>query len=243
MRQFTTINSRSLIGISVSLAVIFACAQAEASVVTYPVDRAGAIHDPAGSGNITPTTDYYGSGNDDNFSEYGVATFTSAAADFGGTVTSINSVTFSITHNDRPFADGSSFSLWLTSDDFDATYSPLSYDSTLFNGFDTADFTSVTSLGQFNYAPAAGGTVETLMLSLTAAQQSTLITEINAGSEFSIVITADNAADDVTFTGDNDQFEPGGMPLITIDAVAVPEPSALGLLLISLLGLVWVRRQ
>ncbi len=209
------------------------------------LDRSAAVHDPAGAGTVIDGSDYYGSGNDDAFGEYGVATFTFSAADFGGTVTGLNSVTYSLTANDRPFSDGTSFSLWYTTDDFDAAYSGISYDPSVFNGFVASQFSDVTSLGSFPYDPTvAGGTVVPLALTLSATQEASLISEINSGSEFSFIIVADNAADDVTFTAFDDFFEPGGKPALSIDATtAIPEPGTFTLYACMGMGALLTRRR
>ena len=210
------------------------------------LDRSAAVHDPAGAGTVIDGSDYYGSGNDDAFGEYGVATFTFSAADFGGTVTGLNSVTYSLTANDRPFSDGTSFSLWYTTDDFDATYSGVSYDPTVFNGFVASQFSDVTSLGSFPYDPTvAGGTVVPLASdALSATQEASLISEINSGSEFSFIIVADNAADDVTFTAFDDFFEPGGKPALSIDATSVfPEPGTFAVYACLGIGALLARRR
>lgn len=234
---------RRLSGLFVFSGLLLAIStNASADVVTRTLDRAGAIHNAA-TGNFSPTTDYYGSGNDDNFGEFGVATFTFTAAEFGGSVTAINSLDYTLTHNDRTFSDGTSFELWFTTDDFDATYSSLVYDETLFNGFDTSLFTNVSSLGSFSYSPQAGGTMESFSLNLTSDQQADLIDEINLGSEFSIIITAQSADADVTFTGDDDNFEPGGQPVLAINASAVPEPTTGLPLAVLAIGMTFARRR
>lgn len=200
--------------------------------MTKLLDRAGAVHSAGGSGTITPTTDYYGSGNDDAFAEYGIATFTFNAAEFGGSIIDITDVSYKLTHNDRNFSDGTEFELFLTTDDFDASYSGIAYDDTGASdpsGLDQSQFTSISSLGTFPYTPEAGGTMENLTISLSAAQETALLSEINSGSEFSIIIAATALDADITFTGDDDNFEPGGQPELSITAV-VPEPASLALL-------------
>jgi len=213
--------------------------------VSKLLDRSGAIHDAAGAGNVVNSQDYYGSGNDDAFSEFGVAGFTYTPGDFGlSSVTGLTQFDYTITHNDRTFSDGTEFELFLATDDFDATYSSLSYDSALTNGLNTSQFANISSLGVFAYTPQAGGTQEMISFTPTGAQEADLLAEINAGSEFSIIIAATTADADVTFTGFDDTFEPGGQPVLTLNAIgaAVPEPSSIAIL--SLIGVAgFIRRR
>ena len=227
----------------VALAAVLSVGTTTSAQVTKLLDRSGAIHDPAGAGNVVNSTDYYGSGNDDAFSEYGLATFTFNASDFGvPAVTSLTQFDYTITHNDRAFSDGTEFELFLTTDDFDATYGGISYDPTLVNGLVTNQYSNLSTLGVFAYTPEAGGTQEVLNIGLSAGQQADLISEINAGSEFSILIVATTADADVTFTGFDDTFEDGGQPFLTLGpTAAVPEPTALAVL--SLIGLAGFTRR
>jgi len=227
----------------VALAAVVAVGSTASAQVTKLLDRSGAIHDPAGSGNVVNSTDYYGSGNDDAFSEYGVATFTFNASDFGvPAVTSLTQFDYTLTHNDRGFSDGTEFELFLTTDDFDATYGGLSYDTSLANGFVAGQYSNLSTLGIFSYTPEAGGTQEVLNIGLSGAQEADLISEINAGSEFSIMIVATASDADITFTGFDDNFEPNGQPTLTLGpTVAVPEPTALAVL--SLFGIAGFTRR
>lgn len=234
----------------VALAAMLAVSSVSSAQVTKTLDRSGAIHDAAGAGNVAAgagnvadSTDYYGSGNDDDFSEFGVATFTYSAADFG--VESISDITqfdYTLTHNDRGFSDGTEFELFLTTDDFDTTYTGLSYDVALINGLDISQFTNISSLGTFPYSPADGGTLEPLTIGLTGTQEADLVNEINTGSEFSILIVATATDADITFTAFDDTFEPGGQPFLTINSsTAVPEPTSLAVL--TLAGLAGFTRR
>ena len=201
-----------------------------------------AIHDPAGAGTVIDSTDFYGSGNDDNFSEYGVASFVFGVADFGGgPVDQIQSFQLDLTHNDRGFSDGTEFELYLTTDDLSGSaFAGLGYDTSLVNGLDTSQYTNISSLGVFSYTPEAGGTVDSLDISLTGSQTTDILAEIAAASEFSIIITATASDADVTFTGFDDSFENGGQPVLTI---AVPEPSSVAVIaLAGLAGLVRRKR-
>ena len=192
------------------------------------------------SGGPGTTADYYGSGADDGFEEYGIATFTTfSAADFGGSLTDITSVTYDLTVNDRGFSDGSDFRLVLSTDQFGGDYSALSFNAAVddANGLDPSQYTNaVHDLGVYDIPgsvdmSADGGEVISYTLNLTPAAETDLISAINAGNEFSLSIHATNVADDITFSGVGNTFDPGD-PQLTI----VPEPSTYAAVL-GLLGL------
>ena len=179
------------------------------ATVSKLLDRGAAVHEASGAGTVVNSTDYYGSGNDDDFAEYGVASFSFTIGEFGIPVTDLGAIELTLTVNDRDFTDGTSFELFLTTDNFDATYTGLEYVDTLTNGIDLNAFTEISSLGTFAFDPmAAGGTMNQYDLTLDAGQEASLIAEINAGSEFSIIIGALNSVDDITFTNFDDNFEP-----------------------------------
>lgn len=207
----------------------------------------GAIHNAGDNG----SADYYASGNDDAFGEYGIASFNFSASDFGGTVTEITGLTYSLTFNDRSFSDGSSFEVFLSTDDFDASYTGLTYDDSGTNdpnGIDSSQFANLTSLGVYalGFDPTDGATnggqVFDYSLTLDAAAETALLAEINAGSDFQLLIGAAQIADDITFSGTGNTFDPGD-PLLTISATAVPEPSSAALLLALATGTVALRRR
>ena len=69
-----------------------------------------------------------------------------------------------------------------------------------------------------------------------AAVESELISEINAGSDFNILLAATNNAADITFSGVGHGFDPGDP---TLSVTVVPEPSAaifLGMTALACIG-------
>jgi len=198
-------------------------------------------------GGGSDSADLYGSGNDDAFGSYGTVTFNMTAADFGfATITGIDAVDLNLTFNDRGFSDGTSFELFFTSDDFDATYTGLTFDDTGANdpnGLVASQFTSLTSLGTYalGFDATDGATNGGLNFDYSvnfAAVEAELIGEINSGSDFTIVLAAVDIADDITFSGVGNTFDPGD-PALSV--TAVPEPTSAAL--IGLLAFAGVCRR
>ena len=182
--------------------------------------------------------EFYASGNGQDpgefpqFAEYGVAGFNFSAADFGGAVTDISSLTLTLTHDTRSFSDGSSVRFYYSSDDFAGGYSGLFFDGSGANdpdGIDPNDFSSLVDLGTFPYSQPAAGTVENFSLDLSSIEAS-LISEINSGSNFQIVIASPDLNSDITFSGIGSSRAPGD-PQLTINASVVPEPGSVALIL------------
>jgi len=192
------------------------------------------------------TADYYGSGNDDAFMEYGIASWNFTAADFGfASVTSITSATLSLTVNDRSFSDGDAVEFFYSPDDDSALgggFAGLSANPALVNGIDGSQFvTAPVSLGVFNITEMAGrpgGEIDMFSLNFTGSALASLISEINAGSDFQILIGATDSTHDITYSGVGNTFDPGNPNL---DIVAVPTPGAAALLGLS--GLIGFRRR
>jgi hypothetical protein len=209
-------------------ALALALAGTYANAATMDAVEVGSIHIGGDTASNEDGTEFYASGNDDSFSEYGVATFVFTDADFGGALTDLVSATFNLTINDRSFSDGTVLEVFFSADDFDSDYTGLDYDASLINGIDASDFTSLTSLGTYNVADTSGngGGIESIALDI-AAVEAELIAEINAGSEFQLIIGVTDATHDITYSGVGNTFDPGAPQLVL---TAVPEPGSLALL-------------
>ncbi|XAM01031.1 PEP-CTERM sorting domain-containing protein [Phycisphaeraceae bacterium D3-23] len=220
---------------------VTAWAGAPASAATMDAASVGSIHVGGHTASNDDGSEYYASGNDDAFSEFGVATFRFTGADFGGSLADLASATFNLTVNDRTFADGTSLEVFFSADDFDADYTGLDYNAALDNGIDASQFTSLTSLGVYAVASteANGGAIESIALDLSAVEAE-LIAQVNAGSEFQLIIGVTDATHDITYAGVGNTFDPGAPSL---ELTAVPEPGSLALLGLGTLMLVRRRRS
>lgn len=226
--------------VSLALAAAVSAGPALAATASHTAFESGAIEAGGDSG----SNDYYGSGNDDNFGEFGIASFSFSPADFGLTaVADVTSVDYTLTHNDRFFSDGDSFSLYYSPDDFDAAYTGLGYDDSGAsdpNGFDESQFGEVFDLGSFSYTPKDGGETDVYSLGFAGAALDSLISEINTGSDFQLMIVADAVGDDVTFSGVGNTFDPGDPELAV---TAVPLPAALPLMGFALAAMGFAARR
>ena len=187
--------------------------------------------------------EFYASGNDDRFAEYGVAGFNFTSADFGGSVASINSLTLSLTHDTRSFSDGTAVRFYYSSDDFADGYANLFFDDSGANdpdGIVPADFTSLVDLGVYPYETKAPGEVTDYELDLSAINSS-LVDEINGGSNFQVIIASPDLNSDIAFSGIDNVRAPGA-PTLIIDAV-VPEPSSLFLFFLAGASFMIARRR
>ena len=215
---------------------------AAADVVDSTAFETGSIHD---FGDDPDQADYYGSGNDDNFGEYGIASFLFDAAEFGGDF-DLSRIAYTLTHNDRGFSDGSSVRFYYTPDDFGTDYAGLTYDDTGAadpDGVDASQFGELFDLGTYAYTAQAGGTETTYELQFDAAARASLLAELQAGSQFNLLIGAGTADADVTYSGTGNTFDPGD-PLLEIGSpAAVPEPGTVALIGFATCGLAGARRR
>ena len=175
-------------------------------------------------GVVFGSTDYYGSGNDDAFAEYGITTFNFTAGDFGGPVGGIISATLKVTVNDRSFSDGDAVEVHFTPDTeavLGGGFSALSYNPAFINGLDVTQYvTAPVSVGVFaipEMAGRPGGEVDMLTLSLSPGAEAAMVAAINTGTDFQILVTATRATHDITYSGVGNTFDPGD-PELTIDA-------------------------
>lgn len=195
------------------------------STVTKDLVRQGSIH----VNGDTNSWDFYGSGNDDNFSEYGIASFEFSKDDFGvaDDITEIGSVELTLAHNDRGFSDGASVEFFLVGDTaaelgFDdndpdglpGIYANLTFNPDLANGIDESQFSSgPISLGTYDYVLQLGSRRETFRLALSDEAEQVLIASINSGEDFQIIVASPDAESDITFSGLNNGFDPGNPQL------------------------------
>lgn len=204
-----------------------------AAGVTKDLNHHGAIHADGDALN----NDFYGSGNDDNFSEYGIANFQFAAEEFGvDSVSTLGIVELTLAHSERGFTDGDMVEFFFTSDTaeelgFDSDpfvgYGQnLTYDSTLENGIDDSQYTSAPiSLGTYPYVEKSGGIPETFTLQIPDEVETELIGAINDGDDFHILIASPDPDWDITFSGKDSAFDPGNPQLtISLDAGPVGDP-------------------
>ena len=199
--------------------------------VSKDLVRHGSIH---GDGDAL-NGDFYGSGNDDNFSEYGIANFQFSKDDFGVAhdVATVGPVSLTLHHNERAFNDGDMVEFFFTSETAESLgyddaigYANLNYDSDLENGIDAEQYTNAPiSLGEYAYEPKLGGNPETFHLRLPEEVKAQIAAAINSGDDFHIIIAAPDAESDITFAGLNNAFDPGNPQLtISLDAVEPGEP-------------------
>jgi len=240
MKNTTDIRTmKKTIALVISIALLTSAAQAQIQSIGVTTT---AVHTADGSGVVLDSGDYYGSGNDDAFSEYGLTTFNISEPN----VTAVNSATLILTYNDRSFSDGSMVEFFFTPDsaaDLGGDFANLSYDPALPNGLDSSQFaTAPVSLGTHLFTPSLDGGVEVAhFLDLSAAGDA-LLASVQGGTDFQIIVASTASEDDITFSGVGNTFDPGD-PQLNLNVDIVPEPSSLGLLSLGLIAAGLLRRR
>ena len=156
------------------------------------------------------SADYYAEGNGQgNFARFDLGVFNLSKLDFGlsgaSTITSVSTAEFTLTHNDRTFTQGTEVEFFFTTD----AATGKSFNAALVNGIDNSQFSfAPISLGKFAYTPEAGGSTDTFTLDLSAAG-SALVSRLNTGEDFSIIIAATTPMAAITYSGKGNTFDPG----------------------------------
>jgi endonuclease I len=162
---------------------------------------------PTGASTVT---DYYAEGNGQGaFARFDLGIFNLTKLDFGlsgaSTITSVQSAEFTLTHNDRTFTQGTEVEFFFTTD----AATGKTFDAAQVNGINNSQFTfAPISLGKFPYTPKPGGQTDTFTLDLAAAGPA-LVSRLNTGEDFSIIIAATTPMAAVTYSGKGNTFDPG----------------------------------
>lgn len=162
---------------------------------------------PTGASTVT---DYYAEGNGQGaFARFDLGIFNMSKLDFGlsgaSTITSVQSAEFTLTHNDRTFTQGTEVEFFFTTD----AATGKTFDASQVNGINNSQFAfAPISLGKFPYTPKAGGQKDTFTLDLAAAGAA-LVSRLNTGEDFSIIIAATTPMAAVTYSGKGNTFDPG----------------------------------
>jgi endonuclease I len=156
------------------------------------------------------SADYYAEGNGQGaFARFDLGIFNMTKLDFGlsgaSTITSVQSAEFTLTHNDRTFTQGTEVEFFFTTD----VATGKTFDAAQVNGINNSQFTfAPISLGKFTYTPKAGGQTDVFTLDLAAAGPA-LVSRLNTGEDFSIIIAATTPMAAVTYSGKGNTFDPG----------------------------------
>lgn len=162
---------------------------------------------PTGASTVT---DYYAEGNGQGaFARFDLGIFNMTKLDFGlsgaSTITSVQSAEFTLTHNDRTFTQGTEVEFFFTTD----AATGKTFDAAQVNGINNTQFAfAPISLGKFPYTPKAGGQTDVFTLDLAAAGAA-LVSRLNTGEDFSIIIAATTPMAAVTYSGKGNTFDPG----------------------------------
>lgn len=156
------------------------------------------------------SADYYAEGNGQGtFARFDLGIFNLTKLDFGlsgaSTITSVQSAEFTLTHNDRTFTQGTEVEFFFTTD----AATGKTFDAAQVNGINNSQFTfAPISLGKFPYTPKPGGQTDVFTLDLAAAGPA-LVSRLNTGEDFSIIIAATTPMAAVTYSGKGNTFDPG----------------------------------
>lgn len=156
------------------------------------------------------SADYYAEGNGQGtFARFDLGVFNFSKLDFGlsgsSTITSVQTAEFTLTHNDRTFTQGTEVEFFFTTD----AATGKTFDPAQVNGINNSQFTfAPISLGKFPYTPEAGGSTDTFTLDLGAAGAA-LVSRLNTGEDFSIIIAATTPMAAITYSGKGNTFDPG----------------------------------
>ena len=87
-----------------------------------------------------------------------------------------------------------------------------------------------------------GGEIDVFNLGLGGGIAGAMVSAINSGTDFQIIVAATLSADDITYSGVGNTFDPGE-PNLEITANLVPEPASLTVLALGALALLRRRKK
>lgn len=207
--------------------VLALAGQSHAADATKDASNVGTVRDIG----VTASNNWTGSANDDRFGEYAIGTWNFAPGDFGLTsVGSITSVDLTLTHNTRSFSSGGPVRFYYSPDDFDAVYTGIAFDDTGTDsngvidpnglgpnhphGVNPSEYTDLYFLGTQQYTVGNAGTTDTYTLSFTGDALTSLIDQVDSGSDFNIIFAADAEGVTSTYSGLDNGFNPGNPSLM-----------------------------
>lgn len=191
---------------------------------------------PRSGGNGQKFFNVEGSGNT-TFASFGVADFKGSSFNYGAPVSAINSAELVLTESNAAFTAPGSLNIYLTQDittGIDNGSSSLMFQAS--SGPDGIGTQlsphSLIGTGMFSSSGNTNtGQVDTYALTLSSADKSYLVSQLNSGNDIRLIIAPADASVAATFAGFTNTAQAG--PVLTIDAAAVPEPALLGVLVFS----------
>lgn len=182
------------------------------------------------------------------FESYAVSSFSFTASDFGlGMVSGLQSAEISYMQSNAFFTSEGPLEFFVS---FDPTVGGGDYSGLAHNGVgsgldDTqfSDSPSAQSLGTGTFTETATGDVDSYVLSFSGGTETALVNAINAGTPFSILLSAPSGSTAATYAGiennayvSNGGTQPdGNMTHLTLNAI--PEADTVWLLLAGALGI------